>query len=95
MPPNNSIAGTPGIALTCRSVTARGRQPGAMQWPAARGLSGAPRHAAGQSAVVAHVATQVLGVAAYAIKAARAAAPEGEIRLTGSDAVLQLGDGDR
>jgi len=37
----------------------------------------------------------VLGVAAYAIKAARAAAPEGEIRLTGSDAVLQLGDGDR
>ncbi|HEY0830597.1 MAG TPA: hypothetical protein VGE99_05595 [Candidatus Dormibacteraeota bacterium] len=47
---------------------------------AARDLNGAPRHAAyaaGQAAVVAHVAAHELGAAAYAIKAARAAAPEG------------------
>ena len=51
---------------------------------AARELSGAARHAAyaaGQAGVVAHVAAHELGAAAYAIKAARAAAPEraGEI----------------
>jgi Imm-5 like putative immunity protein len=48
---------------------------------AARDLSGAARHAAhaaGQAAAVAHVAAHELGAAAYAIKAARAAAPEGE-----------------
>lgn len=48
---------------------------------AARDLNGAPRHAAyaaGQAACVAHVAAHDLGAAAYAIKAARAAAPEGE-----------------
>jgi immunity protein 5 of polymorphic toxin system len=48
---------------------------------AARDLRGAPRHAAyaaGQAAVVAHVAAHELGAAAYAIKAARAAAPEDE-----------------
>src|SRR4051812_20908831 len=48
---------------------------------AARDLRGAPRHAAhaaGQAGVVAHVAAHELGAAAYAIKAARAAAPEGE-----------------
>jgi hypothetical protein len=48
---------------------------------AARDLSGAERHAAyaaAQAAVVAHVAAHELGAAAYAIKAARAAAPEGE-----------------
>jgi hypothetical protein len=48
---------------------------------AARDLSGASRHAAfaaGQAAAVAHVAAHELGAAAYAIKAARAAAPEGE-----------------
>jgi hypothetical protein len=48
---------------------------------AARELIGAPRHAAyaaGQAAAVAHVAAHELGAAAYAIKAARAAAPEGE-----------------
>jgi hypothetical protein len=47
---------------------------------AARELRGAARHAAyaaGQAAVVAHVAAHDLGAAAYAIKAARAAAPEG------------------
>ena len=48
---------------------------------AARELSGAARHAAyaaGQAAVVGHVAAHELGAAAYAIKAARAAAPEGQ-----------------
>jgi hypothetical protein len=48
---------------------------------AARDLRGPARHAAyaaGQAAVVAHVAAHELGAAAYAIKAARAAAPEGQ-----------------
>jgi hypothetical protein len=48
---------------------------------AARELVGAPRHAAyaaGQAAAVAHVAAHDLGAAAYAILAARAAAPEPE-----------------
>ncbi|WP_210648871.1 putative immunity protein [Nocardioides sp. SYSU D00065] len=48
---------------------------------AARDLRGAPRfaaYAAGQAAVVAHVAEHDLGAAAYAIKAAVAAAPAGE-----------------
>lgn len=48
---------------------------------AARPLRGAPRHAAyaaGQAACVAHVAEHDLGAAAYAIKAARAGAPEEE-----------------
>ena len=48
---------------------------------AARPLIGAARfaaYAAGQAAVVAHVAAHELGAAAYAIKAARAAAPRGE-----------------
>ena len=48
---------------------------------AARDLTGAPRHAAyaaGQAAVVAHVAAHELGAAAYAINAARAAASDGE-----------------
>ncbi len=47
---------------------------------AARDLTGAARHAAyaaGQAGVVAHVAAHELGAAAYAIKAVRAAAPEG------------------
>jgi len=47
---------------------------------AARDLRGAARHAAyaaGQAAAVAHVAAHELGAAAYAIKAARAAAPQG------------------
>lgn len=47
---------------------------------AARDLRGAPRHAAyaaAQAAAVAHVAAHELGAAAYAIKAARAAAPQG------------------
>jgi thymidine phosphorylase len=53
---------------------------------AARDLRGAPRHAAyaaGQAGVVAHVAAHELGAAAYAIKAARAAAPDGEGEAAG------------
>lgn len=52
----------------------------------ARDLSGAARfatYAAGQAAVVAHVAAHVLGAAAYAIKAVRAAAPKGERESVG------------
>jgi hypothetical protein len=48
---------------------------------AARDLSGAARNAAfaaGQAAAVPHVAAHELGAAAYAIKAVRAAAAEGE-----------------
>ena len=53
---------------------------------AARELSGAARHAAyaaGQAAAVAHVAAHELGAAAYAIKAAQAAAAEGERERAG------------
>ncbi|MER5897399.1 putative immunity protein [Streptomyces sp. NPDC001876] len=53
---------------------------------AARDLRGAARHAAyaaGQAGAVAHVAAHELGAAAYAIKAARAAAPEGESETAG------------
>jgi hypothetical protein len=48
---------------------------------ASRDLVGAAReaaHAAGQAGAVAHVAAHELGAAAYAIRAARAAAPDGE-----------------
>ncbi len=57
------------------------RAAGGHAMAAARELSGAARHAgfaAGQAAVVAHVAAHELGAAAYAIKAVRAAAPSGE-----------------
>jgi hypothetical protein len=53
---------------------------------AARDLRGAVRHAAyaaGQAGAVAHVAAHDLGAAAYAIKAARAAAPGGESEAAG------------
>ena len=53
---------------------------------AARDLTGAARHAAyaaGQAGVVAHVAAHELGAAAYAIKAVRAAAPEGRSEAAG------------
>lgn len=53
---------------------------------AARPLSGAARHAAyaaAQAAAVAHVAAHELGAAAYAIKAVRAAAPQGESESAG------------
>lgn len=55
---------------------------------AARVLSGPARHAAfaaGQAAVVAHVAAHELGAAAYAIKAVRAAAPNDEAEKAGRD----------
>jgi hypothetical protein len=54
------------------------RAAGGHAMAAARELSGASRHAAfaaGQAAVVAHVAAHELGAAAYAIKAVRATAP--------------------
>ncbi|HEX6062505.1 MAG TPA: hypothetical protein VF001_10585 [Candidatus Limnocylindria bacterium] len=53
---------------------------------AARALSGAARHAAyaaGQAAAVPHVAAHDLGAAAYAIKAARAAAPDAGREIAG------------
>jgi hypothetical protein len=53
---------------------------------AARDLRGAPRlaaYAAGQAGAVAHVAAHELGAAAYAIKSARAAAPQGEEEAAG------------
>jgi hypothetical protein len=59
--------------------------PAGMRWP--RGVSrGAARHAAfaaGQDAVVAHVAAHELGAAAYAIKAAQAAGPAREAEAVG------------
>ena len=53
---------------------------------AARDKRGAARYAAyaaGQAGAVAHVAAHELGAAAYAIKAARAAAPGGQARAAG------------
>src|SRR5207244_13202476 len=53
---------------------------------AARDLRGAARHAgyaAGQAGAVAHVAAHELGAAAYAIKAAGAAAPQGQSDAAG------------
>ncbi len=60
---------------------AEARAAGGHAMAAARALSGAARHAAfaaGHAAVVAHVTSHELGAAAYAIKAARATAAEGE-----------------
>jgi hypothetical protein len=62
------------------------RAAGGHAMAAARVLTGAARHAAfaaGQAGVVAHVAAHELGAAAYAIKAARAAAPAGEAEAAG------------
>jgi hypothetical protein len=59
------------------------RAAGGHAMASARSLRGAARHAAfaaGQAAVVAHVAAHELGAAAYAIKAARATAPGCEER---------------
>jgi hypothetical protein len=64
----------------------RARAAGGHAMAAARVLSGAARHAAfaaGQAAVVAHVAAHELGAAAYAIRAARAAAPDGRAEEAG------------
>ena len=78
----------PGLAIAQARAWVRGeitmsqaREAAGMANAAARDLSGAARHAAhacAQAAAVAHVAAHELGAAAYAIKAARAAAPEGE-----------------
>jgi hypothetical protein len=60
------------------------RAAGGHAMAAARELRGAPRHAAfaaGQAAVVAHVAEHELGAAAYAIKAACAAVPKQEAEV--------------
>ena len=62
------------------------RAAGGHAMAAARVLQGAARHAAfaaGQAAVVAHVAAHELGAAAYAIKAVRAAAPKSEAAHAG------------
>ncbi|MDF2733918.1 MAG: hypothetical protein K0S97_541 [Chloroflexota bacterium] len=53
---------------------------------AARDLRGAARYAAyaaGQAAAVGHVAAHELGAAAYAVRAERAAAPDGESEAAG------------
>jgi len=69
-------------AWACGEIRmSQARTAGGHAMAAARELSGAPRHAAyaaGQAAVVAHVAAHELGAAAYAIKAVRAAAPRHE-----------------
>jgi len=62
------------------------RAAGGHAMAAARELSGAARYAAyaaGQAAAVAHVAAHELGAAAYAIKAARAAAQDGQTEEAG------------
>jgi Imm-5 like putative immunity protein len=62
------------------------RAAGGHAMAAARNLRDAARHAAyaaGQAAVVAHVAAHELGAAAYAIKAVRAAAHDGQAMRAG------------
>ena len=64
----------------------RARAAGGHAMAAARDLRGASRHAAyaaGQAAVVAHVAAHELGAAAYAIRAVQAAAPVGQGEAAG------------
>ena len=78
----------PRQAIEAARAWARGELPmmqaralGGHSMGAARDLSGAARcaaYAAGQAGVVGHVAEHDLGAAAYAIKAAMAAAPNGE-----------------
>jgi len=71
----NARAWARGEVTMTQARTAGGHAMGA-----ARDLRGAARlaaYAAGQAAVVAHVAAHDLGAAAYAIRAARAAAPDG------------------
>ena len=69
-----------GRAWTRGEITwAEARAAGGHANAAARDLIGAARHAAyaaGQAAAVGHVAAHELGAAAYAVRAARAAAPE-------------------
>ena len=64
----------------------RARAAGGQAMGAAKDLRGTPpqaAYAAGQAGAVAHVAAHELGAAAYAIKAARAAAPQGEEQPAG------------
>jgi hypothetical protein len=64
----------------------RARAAGGHAMGAAGDLDGPARwaaYSAGQAACVAHVAEHDLGAAAYAIKAARAAAPDGESEAAG------------
>src|SRR5436309_1232017 len=64
----------------------RARAAGGHAMGAARDLRGAARHAAyaaGQAGAVAHVAAHELGAAAYAIKAVRAAATQGDSDAAG------------
>ena len=71
----------PAPGCVARSTLTRSRTAAGQAMAAARDLRGAARHAAyaaGQAAVVPHVAAHELGAAAYAIKAARAGAPQGE-----------------
>jgi hypothetical protein len=78
----------PGRAIDLGRAWARGEVPWAEARTAAghanaaaRDLRGAARHAAyaaGQAAAVGHVAAHELGAAAYAIRAAQAAGPDGE-----------------
>ena len=74
-------AWTRGEATMTQARTAAGHAQGA-----ARDLAGAARaaaYAAGQAGAVPHVAAHDLGAAAYAIKAARAAAPKPESEEAG------------
>lgn len=83
----------PREAIECARAWTRGeirmsesRAAAGMANAAARDLSGAARHAAyaaGQAAAVAHVAAHELGAAAYAIKAVRAAASDGDAERAG------------
>ncbi|MGY1769770.1 putative immunity protein [Blastococcus sp. SYSU D00813] len=85
--------GRPRAAIEAARAWTRGelgmmqaRAAGGHAMGAARDLRGAPRHAAyaaGQAAVVAHVAAHELGAAAYAVKAVQAAAPAGTERAAG------------
>lgn len=78
--PRQAVAQARAWAAGSVTMTAA-RAAGGHAMAAARNLAGAARFAAfaaGQAAVVAHVAAHELGAAAYAIKAARAAAPHGE-----------------
>ena len=77
--PRQAIVQTRGWAHGAITM-AQARAAGGHAMAAARELRGDARYAAfaaGQAAVVAHVAAHEFGAAAYAIKAARAAAPAG------------------
>src|SRR5215472_3846062 len=78
-------------SMPAPGCVARSTRPGlarqaAVQWARPEtcvGQHGMPRTLLARPAAVAHVAAHELGAAAYAIKAARAAAPEGEGEAAG------------